>query len=152
MPKGRVAPGEQSPGATRPFRPPWTISARASRRTCEATRSRPCCRQSDQLSRLVNLTYATSGMGTVRDRAQEDCYLNQRLVENCHREAHADIPAPQLIPDEGAWPKLLSTPKNSTASGACGRRNTVGGIHHCRANGRDPKKRSCGTTLRLFPR
>ena len=29
-------------------------------RTCEATRSRPCCRQSDQLSRLVNLTYATS--------------------------------------------------------------------------------------------
>ena len=38
----------------------WTISARASRRTCEATRSRPCCRQSDQLSRLVNLTYATS--------------------------------------------------------------------------------------------
>ena len=29
-------------------------------RTCEATRSRSCSRQSDQLSRLVNLTYATS--------------------------------------------------------------------------------------------
>ena len=43
----------------------------------------------------------------VRNGRRRAAYSNQRLVENSHREAQADVPAPLLIPDEGAWPKLL---------------------------------------------
>ena len=34
-------------------------------------------------------------------------YLKPQLVENSHREARANVPAPLFIPDEGAWQKLL---------------------------------------------
>ena len=43
----------------------------------------------------------------VRVGRKRTASLNQRLVENSHRVAQADVPLPLLIPDQGAWPKLL---------------------------------------------
>ena len=46
----------------------------------------------------------------VRDRAQKHRFSDQRRAGDFQRKAQADMSAPLLVPDKGAWPRLLREP------------------------------------------